>query len=244
MAPAAASSWGARGHPRRVALRVPVPHRGGLRVRGARGGPGDHRLRAHRGRPRSRRSRPRHRHRRTAGTARLIHAICAYAWPRGARAGLAVIKRRLLRALQGVGVALHEIEPAVLVYPRTVRSRATATTRIARARLLALRGDRPLGRAGDRRVPFQIHVTLTVRAKSSDPDVHVHDTRTRIDRFLPTRNRRPALTPVTGLRSRVNSTCPKNRTRHIPPRMPERPMQIDAPLTSPISSPRPVACCA
>ncbi len=48
----------------------------------------------------------------------LIHAICAYAWPRGARAGLAVIKRRLLRALQGVGVALHEIEPAVLVYPK------------------------------------------------------------------------------------------------------------------------------
>jgi hypothetical protein len=48
----------------------------------------------------------------------LIHTICAYAWPRGARAGLAVIKRRLLRALQGAGVALHEIEPAVLVYPK------------------------------------------------------------------------------------------------------------------------------
>jgi hypothetical protein len=48
----------------------------------------------------------------------LIHAICAYAWPRGARAGLAVIKRRLLRALQGAGVALHEIEPAVLIYPK------------------------------------------------------------------------------------------------------------------------------
>ena len=48
----------------------------------------------------------------------LVHAICAYAWPRGARAGLAVIKRRLLRALQGAGVALHEIEPATLVYPK------------------------------------------------------------------------------------------------------------------------------
>jgi len=48
----------------------------------------------------------------------LIHAICVYAWPRGARAGLAVIKRRLLRALQASGVALHEIEPAVLVYPK------------------------------------------------------------------------------------------------------------------------------
>jgi hypothetical protein len=48
----------------------------------------------------------------------LIQAICAYAWPRGARAGLAVIKRRLLRALLGAGVALHEIEPAVLVYPK------------------------------------------------------------------------------------------------------------------------------
>jgi hypothetical protein len=48
----------------------------------------------------------------------LIHAVCAYAWPRGARAGLAVIKRRLLRALLGAGVALHEIEPAVLVYPK------------------------------------------------------------------------------------------------------------------------------
>ena len=28
-----------------------------------------------------------------------------------------MIKRRLLRALQGAGVALHEIEPAVLIYP-------------------------------------------------------------------------------------------------------------------------------
>jgi hypothetical protein len=48
----------------------------------------------------------------------LIHAISAYVRPRGARAGLAVIKRRLLRALRGAGVALHEIEPAVLVYPK------------------------------------------------------------------------------------------------------------------------------
>jgi hypothetical protein len=48
----------------------------------------------------------------------LIHAICLYVWPGGARAGLAVIKRRLLRALRGAGVALHEIEPATLVYPK------------------------------------------------------------------------------------------------------------------------------
>jgi hypothetical protein len=48
----------------------------------------------------------------------LLQAISAYVRPRGARAGLAVIKRRLRRALQGVGVALHEIEPAALVYPK------------------------------------------------------------------------------------------------------------------------------
>ena len=29
-----------------------------------------------------------------------------------------MIKRRLLRVLQGAGVALHEIEPAVLVHPK------------------------------------------------------------------------------------------------------------------------------
>jgi hypothetical protein len=48
----------------------------------------------------------------------LLQAVSEYVRPRGARAGLAVIKRRLLRALQGVGVALHEIEPATLVYPK------------------------------------------------------------------------------------------------------------------------------
>jgi hypothetical protein len=48
----------------------------------------------------------------------LMHAICEYVWPRGARAGVAVIKHRLLRALQGFGVALHEIEPAVIIYPQ------------------------------------------------------------------------------------------------------------------------------
>jgi hypothetical protein len=48
----------------------------------------------------------------------LLHAISAYVRPRGARAGLAVIKRRLLRAVRGAGVALYEIEPAVLVYPK------------------------------------------------------------------------------------------------------------------------------
>ncbi len=48
----------------------------------------------------------------------LMHAICAYVWPRGARAGVAVIKQRLLAALQGAGVALHEIQPASVVYPK------------------------------------------------------------------------------------------------------------------------------
>jgi hypothetical protein len=48
----------------------------------------------------------------------LMHAICEYVWPRGARAGVAVIKQRLLGALQGAGVALHEIEPASVIYPK------------------------------------------------------------------------------------------------------------------------------
>jgi hypothetical protein len=48
----------------------------------------------------------------------LMHAICEYVWPRGFRSGVAVIKQRLLRALQGLGVALHEIEPAIVVYPK------------------------------------------------------------------------------------------------------------------------------
>ena len=48
----------------------------------------------------------------------LIQAIGVYARPRGARAGLAVIKQRLLRALQGAGVALHEIQPASVIYPK------------------------------------------------------------------------------------------------------------------------------
>jgi hypothetical protein len=48
----------------------------------------------------------------------LMHAIWEYVWPRGSRAGVAVIKQRLLRALQGLGVALHEIEPAAVVYPK------------------------------------------------------------------------------------------------------------------------------
>lgn len=48
----------------------------------------------------------------------LIHAIGEYARPRGALSGLAVIKQRLLRALQGAGVALHEIQPAPVIYPK------------------------------------------------------------------------------------------------------------------------------
>jgi hypothetical protein len=39
----------------------------------------------------------------------LIQAICQHGRPRSVRAGLAVIKLRLLRALRGVGVALYEI---------------------------------------------------------------------------------------------------------------------------------------
>jgi hypothetical protein len=48
----------------------------------------------------------------------LMHAIWEYVWPRGYRVGVAVIKHRLFRALQGVGVALYEIEPAAVVYPK------------------------------------------------------------------------------------------------------------------------------
>jgi hypothetical protein len=48
----------------------------------------------------------------------LMHAICEYAWPRGARAGIAGIKHRLLRALHGLGIALHEVQPAAIVYPK------------------------------------------------------------------------------------------------------------------------------
>jgi hypothetical protein len=37
--------------------------------------------------------------------------------PLGIRCGLSVIKRRFLRVLQGLGVRLHEIQPARLIYP-------------------------------------------------------------------------------------------------------------------------------
>jgi hypothetical protein len=47
----------------------------------------------------------------------LIQAIAAHTQPLGVHAGLAVIKRRFLRALQALGVRLHEIQPARLVYP-------------------------------------------------------------------------------------------------------------------------------
>jgi hypothetical protein len=46
----------------------------------------------------------------------LIQAIGEYARPRGVRSGLAVIKPRLLSALQGVGVAPHETHPAFVIY--------------------------------------------------------------------------------------------------------------------------------
>src|SRR5207249_4725474 len=47
----------------------------------------------------------------------LIEAIYEYTRPLYLRCGLAVIKLRLLRALQGLGVCLHEIQPARLIYP-------------------------------------------------------------------------------------------------------------------------------
>lgn len=47
----------------------------------------------------------------------LIRAISEYVSPLKIRAGMAVIKLRFLRALQGVGVSLREIHPARLIYP-------------------------------------------------------------------------------------------------------------------------------
>jgi hypothetical protein len=47
----------------------------------------------------------------------LIQAVSEYAGPRGTRCGLVMIKNRFFRALQGVGLCLHEIKPAQLVYP-------------------------------------------------------------------------------------------------------------------------------
>ena len=47
----------------------------------------------------------------------LIQAISEHTRPLDVRSGLAVIKLRLLRALQGLGVCLHEIQSARLVYP-------------------------------------------------------------------------------------------------------------------------------
>ncbi len=48
----------------------------------------------------------------------LIQSIAEFTLPLGIQAGLAVIKRRFLRALQGLGVRLHEIAPARLIYPK------------------------------------------------------------------------------------------------------------------------------
>jgi hypothetical protein len=47
----------------------------------------------------------------------LIQAIAAFVEPLDIRCGVAVIKQRLLCALQRLGVRLHEIEPARLIYP-------------------------------------------------------------------------------------------------------------------------------
>ena len=57
----------------------------------------------------------------------LIQAISEYVRPLGIRSGLSVIKRRFLRVLQGLGVRLHEIQPARLVYPSTARWPGTTT---------------------------------------------------------------------------------------------------------------------
>jgi len=47
----------------------------------------------------------------------LIQAISEHTRPLDVSCGLAVIKLRLLRALQGLGVRLHEIRPTRLIYP-------------------------------------------------------------------------------------------------------------------------------
>jgi hypothetical protein len=47
----------------------------------------------------------------------LIQAIAEHTRPLDVCCGLAVIKLRLLRALQGLGVCLHEIQPTRLTYP-------------------------------------------------------------------------------------------------------------------------------
>jgi len=47
----------------------------------------------------------------------LIQAMAGHTRPLDVRAGLAMIKLRLLRALRGLGVRLHEIHPARLIYP-------------------------------------------------------------------------------------------------------------------------------
>jgi hypothetical protein len=47
----------------------------------------------------------------------LIQAISEYTKPLDVCCGLAAIKLRLLRALQGLDVCLHEIRPARLIYP-------------------------------------------------------------------------------------------------------------------------------
>jgi hypothetical protein len=47
----------------------------------------------------------------------LIQAISEHTRPLDVCCGMAVIKLRLLRALQGLGVRLHEIRPARLIYP-------------------------------------------------------------------------------------------------------------------------------
>jgi hypothetical protein len=48
----------------------------------------------------------------------LIQTASLYSWRVGIRCGLAVVKQRLVRALQGVGVLMHEISSAQRIYPK------------------------------------------------------------------------------------------------------------------------------
>ncbi len=48
----------------------------------------------------------------------LIQAVSQYSQQHGLRSGLALIKRRFLRAFASAGVRLHEIHGARLIYPR------------------------------------------------------------------------------------------------------------------------------
>ena len=48
----------------------------------------------------------------------IIQAISEHTRPLGVRCGMAIMKLRLLRALQGLGVRLVDIQPARVIYPK------------------------------------------------------------------------------------------------------------------------------